>query len=68
MQRNEVLHSNSADQCNAFVGLHTCDSVKDTVRRALRVASETIPEHPASSADDAAPTTPQDRERAPALG
>jgi hypothetical protein len=39
-----------------------------TVRGALRVASETSPDRPASSADDTVPTTPQDRERAPALG
>jgi hypothetical protein len=39
-----------------------------TVRGALHVASETSPDRPASSADDTVPTTPQDRERAPALG
>ena len=38
------------------------------VRRARRVASETTPERPASSADDVPSNTPQDRERAPELG
>jgi hypothetical protein len=38
------------------------------VRSALRVALETGPDCPASSADDVPLTTPQDRERAPELG